>query len=442
MKRLITLVLALVLCLSVLVACGNEPADTTSKLDLAKEYLFTMYKNSSEKVLRDFNRVNKLNINGQSFNVEWTVEITAGAADSVKVVAGEGNTVTIDVTENPEEEIRFNLVGTLEDGDKTEKVSFSHYVPAVEKAGGIEQVKEVKADTAYKFGLKQGKLEKDLYFTGEMSGNYLATTEDITKAVSIFAEEVEGGYRLYFTKDGAKTYIDIYEYKEGKAGIRLTAEPTAVFTWNTELNLFTANVIGSDYYLGTYKTFNTISASASTYITGDNASKIGVSQFPAYLFTVKLTNTTVKEPAADTAYKFMLTQGKLEKDLYFTGEMSGNYLATSEDVAAAVDVYLETVEGGYRLYFTKEDVKTYVDIYEYKEGKAGIRLTAEPTAVFTWNAELGILTANVIGSDYYLGTYNTFNTISASATTYITGDNASKIGISQFPAYLVTVGVN
>ena len=442
MKRFITLVLALVLCLSVLTACGKEPANDTDKLSLAKEYLFTMYKNSSEKVLRDFTRVNKLNIDGQSFDVVWTVEITSGAADSVKIVAGEGNTVTVDVTENPEEEIKFNLVGTLKDGDKTQKVSFAHYVPAVEKTGGIEQVKEVKADTAYKFGLTQGNLEKSLYFTGEMSGNYLATTEDITKAVSVFAEAVEGGYRLYFTKGDAKTYIDLYEYKEGKVGIRLTEEPTAVFTWNAEMHLFTANVIGSDYYLGTYNTYNTISASATTYITGDNATKVGVSQFPAYLFTVSLTNTTVKEPQADTAYKFMLTQGNLEKNLYFTGAMSGNYLATSDDVSNAADVCLEAVEGGYRMYFTKDDIKTYIDLYEYKEGKVGIRLTADPTAVFTWNAEMSILTANVIGSDYYLGTYNTYNTISASATTYITGDNAAKVGISQFPAYLVTVGVN
>ena len=41
-------------------------------------------------------------------------------------------------------------------------------------------------------------------------------------------------------------------------------------------------------------------------------------------------------------------------------------------------------------------------------------------------------------TDYYLGTYNTFNTISASKTSYI---NAENTGVSQFPAVLYTVSV-
>ena len=121
--------------------------------------------------------------------------------------------------------------------------------------------------------------------------------------------------------------------------------------------------------------------------------------------------------------------------------MSGNYLATTTNAAAAVDVFVEAVEGGYRLYFFVGETKTYIDLHEYKEGKAGIRLTTEPAATFVWNEELHILTTNVAGADRYLGTYNTFNTISASATSYITGDNASKIGVSQFPAQLVTLSV-
>ena len=78
-----------------------------------------------------------------------------------------------------------------------------------------------------------------------------------------------------------KTYIDIHEYTEGKAGVRLTAEPTAVFTWNEECKVYTANVAGADRYIGTYSTYNTMSASDIKYIAGENVAKIGVSQFPA-----------------------------------------------------------------------------------------------------------------------------------------------------------------
>ena len=44
------------------------------------------------------------------------------------------------------------------------------------------------------------------------------------------------------------------------------------------------------------------------------------------------------------------------------------------------------------------------------------------------------ITFAVDGKDYYLGTYNTFNTISASEVSFITGDNLGKIGVSQFVA--------
>ena len=45
--------------------------------------------------------------------------------------------------------------------------------------------------------------------------------------------------------------------------------------------MFTAEVAGAARYLGTYSTYNTISASDIKYIAGENLAKIGVSQFPA-----------------------------------------------------------------------------------------------------------------------------------------------------------------
>ena len=440
MKRITAFLLALALCALVFVGCTKtpDPKPATDVLENAKEYLYAMYKDSAEKTLKPFKRVSVVTISGETIDVEWTAKVLTGPEDGIKIVPGD-KTVTIEMNETPEEELRYELTATVKKGEDTKSVTFTHYVPAVPKSGGMEVVKEVKTDTAFKFALVQGNLEKTLFFAGSMSGNYLATTEDAVAAEDVYVEAVEGGYRLYFFAGETKTYIDIHEYKEGKAGIRLTTEPTATFVWNEELHLFTTNVAGEDRYLGTYNTFNTISASATSYITGDNASKIGVSQFPAYLYAIEYTRTVAEAPAAGKAYKFSLVQGNLEKTLYFTGEMSGTYLATTTSAAAAVDVFVEAVEGGYRLYFMAGDAKTYIDIYEYKEGKAGIRLTTEPTATFVWNEELHLFTTNVAGEDRYLGTYNTFNTISASATSYITGDNASKIGVSQFPAYLYAI---
>ena len=118
--------------------------------------------------------------------------------------------------------------------------------------------------------------------------------------------------------------------------------------------------------------------------------------------------------------------------------MNGSYLATTEDAGAAADVTIEEAEGGFRFSIETAEGKQYIDIHVNDEGKTRVRLTAEPTAVFTWNEECGVFTANVGDADNYLGTYNTYNTISPSAIKYISGDNLSKIGVSQFPCFFGT----
>ncbi|MBQ0125310.1 MAG: hypothetical protein KBS59_03180, partial [Clostridiales bacterium] len=187
-------------------------------------------------------------------------------------------------------------------------------------------------------------------------------------------------------------------------------------------------------------TYNTISASSISYITGDNASKVGISQFPAHLCTIAVPTKVAETPKTGVAYKFSLEQVNRGETLFFTGRMSGNYLATSQSVSEAVNVFVEEVEGGYRFYFLDGETKNYVEIYEYTAGKAGVHITTEPTTVFTWNDEAKTFFAHVADDDRYLGTYSTYNTISASSISYITGDNASKVGISQFPAHLAIIG--
>ena len=301
-----------------------------------------------------------------------------------------------------------------------------------------EVVAEPAAGSAYKYALHQTSLGQDLYFAGYMDGNYLATTDKADKAVDVTLETVEGGFRLSFMDGETKKYIDIYEYAAGKVGVQITDKPTCVFTRNADLGILVANVAGTDYYLGTYKTYNTISASKISYITAENK---GVSQFPCELVTLDLAQVApiaVEAPAADTAYKYALHQTSLGQDLYFAGYMDGNYLATTDKISKATDVYLETVEGGFRMYFKEGDAKKYIDIYEYTAGKVGVQITDKPTCVYTRNAELGIWIANVAGTDYYLGTYKTYNTISASKTSYVTAENK---GVSQFPCELVTIEV-
>ena len=280
MKKLIALILAAVLCLGVLAGCEKAPeAPVVDALANAKSYLFTMYKDLAPKTMRDFDLVGVVNIGGVSYTVEWTTNVSE---DLVKVVAGE-NKVTIDVNEKPEEDVQYTLTATVKDAEgKSASTSFNFFIPGTAVASNGPAFVEVpEVGKTYKYALVQAEIGKTLYFVGSMNGNYLATSEDPTKAVDVTIEEVEGGFRFFFMDGETKTYIDINEYQEGKAGVRLTTEPTAVFVWNEECQVFTADVAGAPRYLGTYNDYNTMSASDVKYIAGENLAKVGVSQFPA-----------------------------------------------------------------------------------------------------------------------------------------------------------------
>ncbi len=151
----------------------------------------------------------------------------------------------------------------------------------------------------------------------------------------------------------------------------------------------------------------------------------------------------VDAPATGTAFKLGYYQVALEKSLYFAGAMDGYYFATTEDESAAVDVFVEAVEGGYHLYFMDGETKTYLDIIprDGTEDKVNVVLTTTPSAVFTWNAAAStFVVTGLQGADWYMGTYGTYKTISASKIDYITGDNAEKVDVSQFPAHLYAYG--
>jgi hypothetical protein len=129
-------------------------------------------------------------------------------------------------------------------------------------------------------------------------------------------------------------------------------------------------------------------------------------------------------------------QANKGETLYFTGAMSGYYLATSTNPADAVKMYSEAVDGGYRMYFYDGETKTYVDIVYRDATKANVILTTTPTGIFVWNEEAGTWTVTVAdnGITFYLGTYNSYATFSTSNISYITGDNAANVGVTQFLA--------
>ena len=350
----------------------------------------------------------------------------------------------------PEADTTVKVTATLKSGDVTDTKVFEIKVDAASSDIYVTKpITEVITGKGFKFALNQVNLGKTLYFSGEINNNYFATTDKAEKAVDVYAEVVEGGYKLYFLDGETKKYIDIYEYQEGKVGVRIAdaATASAVYTWNADLKIFIATVAGADYYLGTYKTFNTISASKTSYITGDKAQNVGVSQFIAQLCTLApadYASEAITE-AKEGEFYFVINQANLNKVLYFTGSLnSSEYLELSDKFAKAVKVTVAKSGEGYTIKVGNK----FIEVYENEADKVRIALVDAATGVWKWNTEAKLFTYTLANcktdnnnGEYYLGTYNTFNTISASKTSYITGDKAQNVGVSQFPAYLSTVTV-
>lgn len=157
--------------------------------------------------------------------------------------------------------------------------------------------------------------------------------------------------------------------------------------------------------------------------------------------TVTLTVTVRKQyeaPAVNTPFVMALDQNKLGKTLYFAGKMNSFYYATTENILEATEVMIEAVEGGYRIYFMDGEDKTYLDIIRRDDTRVNVVLTTTPQATYVFDTTLGVFTANVVDRVWYLGTYDTKNTISASETYRISGDNAASVGVSQFVCYFTT----
>ena len=131
MKKIASIALSLLMMLGVFAGCKS--GDNAGLTD-AKAYLTNMYQTAGKdevmNMLMDKDVLSVVTIDGVTYSVEWTVEVTKGAKDAVKV--GESyqeNHVLIDVPDLPEKDILFTATATIKD-DKgnTETVSFDYKV--------------------------------------------------------------------------------------------------------------------------------------------------------------------------------------------------------------------------------------------------------------------------------------------------------------------------
>ncbi len=152
----------------------------------------------------------------------------------------------------------------------------------------------------------------------------------------------------------------------------------------------------------------------------------------------------VKNPVSGTMYYMGMNNGSM---MYFNGKTESvsitHRLAATENVDEAVRVKLESVSGGYLMYFMNGETKTYIRIYERLTGDAGKGkgslelVTTAPMEVLVFDSTLNTLVYKADEKNsYYLGTYDAYTTFSVSNTAAITGNHASMMDVSQYPARL------
>ncbi len=349
----------------------------------------------------------------------------------------ETDTITVSgVIENYNGKLEFGKGCTLDSWSKGPRNV--NYGPVVE-------------DVAYRLYLDQTAIDKVLYFNGDVSGTRLQTSEKGSQGADVFAERVSGkGVRFFYMDGQTKTYIEIEEYLNDKGQARgraiVTENPTCYWAYISDLGVYAVNLpTAGKYFLGSYSTYETITASWCGYIDGTMS---GSEQFVAKFMKASdvpaddtppvsgATGILVSEIQAGVPYKWGIDQKGLGSMLYFNGEMAKTYYGgTVENINAGVDVILEEVPGGgYYLSFTVNGAKKYVNVVVKVDGEKTHRNFAidnSASTVYTYNSEHKTLITSVEGTDCYLGTYGTFNTFSISTL--------DKIG-SSYPSHFYTVG--
>jgi len=292
MKKFLSMLLVVVLCLTGLIACGNNDEDLAA-LEDAATYLNTMYKDKTTNTPNDYDVVAKVVVGGKTYTVTWTTS-------NENVVVKESSKTgfwTIDVPAMVTEEIAYTLTATIADANgNTATKSFNRVVPVVDKTGIVTDPQE---GTAYKFFLEQVTLGQTLFATTNIDGGkYLATVTDAKQAPDFYVEKVDGGIKIYTMIDNAKMYLEAYLADGTSKRLKYVSETACVFTYKAETNAYYTEIDSGSYVLGTYGTYNTFSISDAVHMTPEVT---GVTQFPA-LFMEKAYAESLSPSEAPTIY--------------------------------------------------------------------------------------------------------------------------------------------
>ena len=311
MKRIISLLLIVVLCLGTLASCGVIDTVTgffgdEEGVAKAAIMLHNIYKNKGEATSSDFDVVKQVVVDGKEFPVTWECD-----NDKIKIVDSvKAGYYTVDLPDVNPEEFTYTLTATVSDGIKySEQRSYTFKMLAVNNASVVTELEE---GVSYKIAFTQLNFGQKMYVLNTTQGGdnkFINTDVDPKNGAEFFVEKADGGYKWYTLIDGVKNYVYAQAISaDGKISkyIGFSAENSSVFVYNTDMGgVWTVTIDGNVYGVGTYGTYKTLCLSEGKHYT---VSSVGSTQFVAQFYTTEYANSLapdaekeqVKEPAANS----------------------------------------------------------------------------------------------------------------------------------------------
>ena len=305
MKKLIALLLAAVLCVGLFAGCAQEKNEDLTK---AKEYLYSLYVDAALETATDLEYPARVKGGNTFFDVEWTVEITAGSGE-IKVTPSTANEgfVVVDVPEETPEDITYKLTATIKsaDGKQTETLTYEHKIPKFTLTSFAEYAAAESGTLIVAQGVVTAILSKS---NGDSSD-------------SLYFQNDEGGFYAYnLSSDPVADGIEV------GMTVRVTGQKD-LYNGTYEIVSGTAQIIDSNKTPATPADFTEIYKNAA------DLKDASLTTQQSFLVTIKGVEITKQE---DKYLKFKL--GDKETYIYIS---SSNCPGTAEDEANLINTYNE-----------------------------------------------------------------------------------------------------
>lgn len=197
MKKIISVLLLLAMCLSLFVACTEEaPAANTNGLDKAKEFIRSSYLNDAASTATDYKLGGVVIIDIDGTKTEYKVDWSA-SSDKITFVRGDDNYVTVKVPVDNLEDLKYTLTATVSDGNGNSRtVEFERVVPA--RAG----IPTTLADGTYVIvyeNLTLAALDESKTY-GYAPGNEITVADGVASGFAaedvVTIKNVDGGFTM------------------------------------------------------------------------------------------------------------------------------------------------------------------------------------------------------------------------------------------------------